>query len=465
MKSSERARVDVDTWVGRTARSIASAVRDGHITAREVVQDHLSAIDRHNPELNAIVTVCAEDALAAADDLDRRREAGDILGPLAGVPFTVKDTITTAGVRTTAGSRALASNIPMRDATAVAAFKAAGAVLVGKTNAPEFGACGLTRNDLFGVTTSPLIADGIPRSPGGSSGGESASVAAGLSVLGLGTDFGGSVRWPAHCTGLVSIRPTLGRVDTDGQIPGVVFDGYVLANPVTVHGVIQTIGPLARNLPDLELALNVLSNPALAPVEKSVDTNTLDIRWAPGDGTMPVDDEIVDAVSAAAHMLRAKEYNGTALSRGHALFSTLRATESHADIRVLVGTETEQLTSEIRAALDARPQHLDENLWAERAKLIQQFLDEMGDVLIMPVASILAPPLGQESFTVRGRELTWMDVLASCRAISVLGLPSVVVPIAQARNGLPVGLQIVARPWREADALAVAARIASLPRE
>ncbi|SNS96144.1 amidase [Rhodococcoides kyotonense] len=447
MKSIERPQVDVRTWVGRSARSIAAAVRAGEVTAREVVEDHLSVIDELNPGLNAIVTVCGTEALAAADSIDRARNQREVLGPLAGVPFTVKDTITTAGVRTTAGSRALASNIPMRDATAVAAFKAAGAVLVGKTNAPEFGASGLTSNDLFGTTASPLIADGVARSPGGSSGGESASVAAGMSVLGLGTDFGGSLRWPAHCTGLVAIRPTLGRVDTDGQIPGVMFDGHVLANPVTVHGAIQTIGPLARNLSDLELALDVLSQKSLAKIDSaSVNPDTLDIRWAPGDGTMPVDDEIIAAVSAAARAVDAKPYDGIALERGNALFGALRATESHADIRALIGSES----------TDETPEGPVEHLWADRAMLIRQFLDEMGDVLVMPVASILAPPLGLEEFTVGSRELTWMDALASCRAISVLGLPSLTIPISKARNGLPIGLQIIARPWREADALAVA---------
>ena len=213
-----------ESWVGRDARSIAEAVRSGQVSARTVVEEHLARVDECNVELNALVTVCAEEARTAADSLDERRLLGETLGPLAGVPFTVKDLIATAGVRTTAGSRTLADNIPTADAPAVAAFKAAGAILIGKTNTPEFGACGLTRNELFGTTASPVRPDGVVRSPGGSSGGESASVAAGMSVLGLGTDFGGSVRWPAHCTGLTSVRPTLGRVDPEGQYPGVLSE-------------------------------------------------------------------------------------------------------------------------------------------------------------------------------------------------------------------------------------------------
>ncbi|MDF2899852.1 MAG: glutamyl-tRNA amidotransferase, partial [Rhodococcus erythropolis] len=128
-----------ESWVGRDARSIAEAVRSGQASARTVVEDHLARVDECNGELNALVTVCAEESLAVADDLDERRLLGEALGSLAGVPFTVKDLIATAGVRTTAGSRTLADNVPAVDAPAVAAFKAAGAILIGKTNTPEFG--------------------------------------------------------------------------------------------------------------------------------------------------------------------------------------------------------------------------------------------------------------------------------------------------------------------------------------
>ncbi|MGC0366647.1 amidase [Rhodococcus sp. 27YEA15] len=454
-----------ESWVGSDARTIAEAVQSGRAAARTVVEDHLARVDECNGTLNALVTVCAEEALAAADSVDERRLLGETPGPLAGVPFTVKDLIATAGVRTTAGSRALADNVPAVDASAVAAFKAAGAILIGKTNTPEFGACGLTRNELFGTTASPVRPDGVVRSPGGSSGGESASVAAGMSVLGLGTDFGGSVRWPAHCTGLTSVRPTLGRIDPEGQYPGVLSDGRVLANPATMHGTIQTIGPLARNLGDATLALRVLSAPHLAWTEPdSVHVEHLDISWAPGEGTMPVDDEILKAVRTAAIGLGASEYDGDALPRANALFGALRTVETHADIHSLAAGAALSHDPDITAMLAAvhdRSSTEVEALWGDRAVLIANFLDEIGDVLILPVASVLAPPIGVESFEAGGRELTWMDALASCRAISVLGVPSVVVPVGLSRNGLPIGVQVVARPFHEHLALSVAARITS----
>jgi len=286
-----------------------------------------------------------------------------------------------------------------------------------------------------------------------------------MSVLGLGTDFGGSVRWPAHCTGLTSVRPTLGRVESEGQYPGVLSDGRVLANPATMHGTIQTIGPLARNLGDATLALRALSKPHLAWTEPdSVDVDDLDIRWAPGEGTMPVDAEILSAVRSVANSLDASEYDGLALSRANALFGALRSVETHVDIHSLAAGSAHSFDADITAMLAAgrdRSSTEVEALWADRAVLIAGFLDEMGDVLILPVASVLAPPLGVESFEVGGRELTWMDALASCRAISVLGLPSVVVPVGLSRNGLPIGMQVVARPFHEHVALSVAARITS----
>ncbi|TSD50035.1 amidase [Rhodococcus sp. KBS0724] len=455
-----------ENWVGRDARTIAAAVGAGQVSARTVVEQHLRRVAECNGDLNALVTVCAEQALDAADGLDEQRRLGTNPGPLAGVPFTVKDLIATVGVRTTAGSRTLTDNIPTVDAPAVVALKAAGAILIGKTNTPEFGACGLTRNELFGTTASPVRPDGVFRSPGGSNGGESASIAAGMSVLGLGTDFGGSVRWPAHCTGLSSVRPTIGRIDPEGQYPGVLSGGRLLANPATMHGTIQTVGPLARNLGDVTLALRVLSRPYVAWTEPdTVCVDDLDIRWAPGEGTMPVDDEIVEAVRSAARSLDACEYDGRSLARGNALFGALRSVETHADILALKGDSGHSYdpdTAAILAAVYERASADVEALWADRAVLIDEFLSETGDVLILPVVSVLAPPIGVESFEVGGQSLAWMDALASSRAVSMLGLPSVVVLIGLSRNGLPIGVQVVARPFHEHVALAVAARMTTV---
>ncbi|BAH51536.1 amidase [Rhodococcus opacus] len=447
------------SWVGSDAHAIARAVTRREVSASEVLADHLAHIKARNPELNALVTVAEDQAIRAADDLDTRISRGEDVGPLAGVPFTVKDLIATAGVRTTAGSRALEHNVPRVDAPAVAAMRAAGAILVGKTNTPEFGASGLTHNDLFGYTVNPLRPDGVPRSPGGSSGGEAAAIASGMSVVGLGTDFGGSVRWPAHCTGLRSVRPTIGRVDPDGQYPGVPSGDHVLTNPATMHGTLQTIGPMARTLQDAALVLRVVSSRQYHWTDPgSVDLSRLDITWAPGEGTVPVGEEIAAAVADVAGRLGARRYEGTALAEGNELFGGLRSAETHTDIAQLGTDFGANITAMLAAARDV-DRRLVERLWAQRSELVHRMLGEMGDVLVLPVASIPAPPLGDELFDVGGQSLTWAQALASCRAISVTGLPSVVVPVGNTQSGLPIGVQVVARPWCEHVALAVAARL------
>ena len=451
--------------IGSDAVALAAAVQAGTVSAREVTEQHLEHIGRVNTELNAIVTIAADSALLEAEEIDARIARGERVGDLAGVPFTVKDLIATAGVRTTAGSHALVDNVPRVDAPAVARMRAEGAILIGKTNTPEFGASGLTHNDLFGYTVNPLSPTGMKLSPGGSSGGESAAIASGMSVVGLGTDFGGSVRWPAHCTGLCSIRPTPGRIDSEGQYPGVMSDNRVLTNPATMHGTVQTIGPMARTLDDVILLLRVLSSPQYTWTDPaSVNLRELDIRWATGEGTIPVNAEIRAAVEAAAlhtepFVGSVTPYEGTALREAHELFTRMRGCETQTDIEQYGPAE---FSANIRAILAAvgTPTAADvEALWARRAEMQHQLVSTMGDVLILPVASILAPPLGETSFEVDGASLSWSQALASSRAISILGVPSVVIPVATSSSGLPIGVQIIAKPWHEHHALAVAAAL------
>lgn len=447
--------------IGSDAVALAAAVQAGTVSAREVTEQHLEHIGRVNTELNAIVTIAADSALLEAEEIDARIARGERVGDLAGVPFTVKDLIATAGVRTTAGSHALVDNVPRVDAPAVARMRAEGAILIGKTNTPEFGASGLTHNDLFGYTVNPLSPTGMKLSPGGSSGGESAAIASGMSVAGLGTDFGGSVRWPAHCTGLCSIRPTPGRIDSEGQYPGVMIDNRVLTNPATMHGTVQTIGPMARTVDDVSLLLRVLSSPQYTWTDPaSVNLPELDIRWATGEGTIPVDAEIRAAVEAAAlrtgpFVRSVTQYEGTALRGAHELFTQIRACETQSDIEQYGPAEFSANIRTILAAVRTTTATHIEALWARRTEMQHQLLSTMGDVLLLPVASILAPPLGETSFEVDGAALSWSEALASSRAISILGVPSMVVPVATSASGLPIGIQIIARPWHEHHALAV----------
>ena len=227
------------------ATALAALIRTRQMSSREVVQAHLDRINAVNPQINAIVTLVAEDALRAADAADQAVASGAPLGPLHGVPFTVKDSIDTAGVLTQRGSPIFRGRTPEKDATSVARLKSAGAILLAKTNLPEFSYWIESDNLLTGRSNNPWD---LERTPGGSSGGESAAIAAGMSPLGLGTDLAISVRGPAAQTGIVSLKATHGRVPMTGIWPRVPRRFW--------H-----VGPMARSVRDLALALSQLAGP------------------------------------------------------------------------------------------------------------------------------------------------------------------------------------------------------------
>jgi Asp-tRNA(Asn)/Glu-tRNA(Gln) amidotransferase A subunit family amidase len=245
----------ITSW---SVRTIARRVRRRRITATEVLEAHLEQVRARNGVLNAIVTLAEDDARAQAARIDTAIAAGADPGPLAGVPFTVKDLIATRGIRSTAGSLILRDYVPSWGATAVDRLSAAGAVLLGKSNCPEFGLALHTGNRLFGETLSP---SGQGLSPAGSSGGDAAAVASGMAAFGIGTDYGGSIRVPAHCTGLASLRPTPGLVPGTGQLP--FAPGPVPVPPSTwsMQARLQTIAPLARSAVDLWPLLQVMAGP------------------------------------------------------------------------------------------------------------------------------------------------------------------------------------------------------------
>ncbi len=275
--------MDVDELVWLDATSLAGLIRAGDVTAVEVVQAHLDRLERVGERVNAFVTVLGEQALDAA-----RRPAP---GPLAGVPFTVKDSFDTAGVRTTRGSLLFADHVPARDATAVVRLRGAGAVLLGKTSLPEMSYWTETDNRLIGRTSNPYDPE---RTPGGSSGGESAAIAAGLSPLGLGSDVAISVRGPAHDTGIAAIKPTHGRVPYTGHYPDALRRWW--------H-----VGPMARSVRDLRLALTLLEGPdGLDPYAVALPagkpSGLVRVGWTTA-AFGPVDPDVASAVASAAEAL------------------------------------------------------------------------------------------------------------------------------------------------------------------
>ena len=227
----------------QSASEIARRVVRGEQTAMEVLESHLALIAELNPRLNAIVTLCEENARQAAATADASPEPG----PLQGVPFVVKDAIAVGGVRATAGSLLLEDFVPARDAPAVGRLRRAGAVFLGKTNLPELALDPDTDNRVFGRTLNPVNEAIIP---GGSSGGDAAAVAAGLAPIGLGSDYGGSIRWPAQCTGVVGLRPTVGLVPLTGLLPFPPGEELALPNSAAAMSRLNTLGPLTRSVED-----------------------------------------------------------------------------------------------------------------------------------------------------------------------------------------------------------------------
>jgi Asp-tRNA(Asn)/Glu-tRNA(Gln) amidotransferase A subunit family amidase len=431
------------------AFAIAAAVRARDLSPVEVVEAHLERLEEANPRLNAVVTVCADEARRAARSLEAERAAG----PLAGVPFTVKDVIATAGVRTTAGSRLLADHVPARDATAVARLRAADAILLGKGNCSEFALWPHTANPVFGETRSPVG----PVGPGGSSGGDAAAVAAEIVPLALAGDFGGSLRWPAHCTGIVALRPTVGRIPGTGQLPQ--------PGSVSLQGRVSVLGPLTRSVADLELALGVLAGPdGIDPLAVPAPLGRVDelppLAWCDGDGSVPVRPDVVAVVERAAAALGAERARPAALESAHDVYSRLRALDGLHELRALVAGREQELGEPLRELLAATREGTMAELvalWAERDALradLLAFLEEL-PVLLLPVAAVPAyDPL--QAPAVAGRELSAWEVLGPCRAISLFGLPAAAVTCGVSADGLPVAVQVVGRPFREDEVLAVA---------
>lgn len=453
-----------------SALDIAARVHAGEVSAGEVFAAARARIDEVNPSLNAVVTLADPPAAQPAANV------ADL--PLAGVPFTVKDVIQTEGLRTTAGSLLLADNIPTVDATVVSRLRAAGAVLVGKANCPEFAMNIHTTNRIFGTTVNPLDPT---RTSGGSSGGDSAAVASGCAAFGIGTDYGGSIRWPANCTGLASIRPTAGRVPATGLLPNASPDPAAPPNSMALRGEIHTIAPIARTIRDAWAVLQVIAGPdghdfRVAPVSLgdpwAVDVSALRCAVVHGEGSVPVRRDLLDVVdSAGATLAGAGAVVDAApppgLETAYGIHQALRSADGLLDIKHLAEGRHDLLTE---STLDwfSRPgdglvesfqsiAYRRDALRAQIAAWMQQW-----PILVLPVASIPAFDVTDgmpDSFDVDGAAIGRYDLMASCWAVSVLGLPAAVVRFGTSAEGLPVGVQVVGRPYADHEVVAVAAAL------
>lgn len=462
---------DMNAAYPEDATEISAGVRSGRVSAVETIE---RARARHEAQsdLNAFTHESWAAAERAAVELDRRRRAGDDVGPLAGVPVSVKDVIAVAGLPITAGSRALMGTTARATATAVRRLQDAGAIVVGKSNCPEF-AFGVTcESPLQGRTLNPRFPD---VTPGGSSGGDAALLAAGITALGIGTDFGGSLRWPAQCTGTVSIRPTAGFVPTAGQVPAAGGDVGATDRLVDVspgmQGRLQVVGPLARSIRDLRTALAVMAGRAADSVDVGdFDPSALRVAWSDGGALGPVRREVSDRVAEVAEAAAGR--GATAIERPRLFegclpaYNALRAVDPMRDHAAVVAGREHLLLPEnlqtIRASLVTTPAELAaaELAAADSARAALRIFDEV-DVVLLPVAGGPAcdhdGTLAVDGVVVRGWEL-----MGACRAVTLTGAPAVSVPVGRSEEGLPLSLQVVCAPGRDGRALAVAEWLASM---
>lgn len=453
------------------------ALRARQLSATELVRATLSAIEQCNPALNALVTLRPEEALAEAGDADAAigRGAGR---RLEGIPFTVKDLIATAGVRTTAGSLLLREHVPTWSATAVQRLQAEGAILLGKSNCSEFGIGNLhTGNRLFGDTRNPWAPE---RTPGGSSGGESAAVAAGLTSFGIGTDYGGSVRWPAHCTGVVALRPTAGRVPNTGVLPHSGVADRNALNSSSFQCWIQTIGPLARSTRDLAVLLDVMSGPdefdphALkcgAVIPERVDVTQLACAWIDlaDDAGCSTRTDIRRAVADAARVLRehgmqVESHHPPEFERALSVYEAQRAADGLTDHLRVAFDHLEDLTPLVRAELqraaDSRITLAEYRDLVDQADAVRMRIASFmrcWPILLLPVGEVPAFRPAPNEFEAAEPAPTRSHYEAWCRAISLLRVPAAVVPCGTSDEGLPIGVQVVGQRFHDDEVLAVAA--------
>jgi len=466
-----------------TATELAAAIRSKEISSTELVESYLDRIDALNPRLGAVVTVAAESARSQAREADRCLAQGEDLGPMHGLPVTVKDCLETAGMRTTCGARELADYVPDNDAVAVRRLRRAGAIIAGKTNLPAWASDCQSYNELFGTTNNPWNA---ARTPGGSSGGAAAAVAAGLCALELGSDLGGSVRIPAAWSGVYALKPSYGVIPTQGHIP---------PPPGTLAEVdIGVLGPLARSAADLDLCLTVLAGPDLVeaagwrlelPASPARDLRAWRVAVWPDEPGWPLDRGVAERLKATADALAAAGIR-VEESRPVNLDESLDVAQ-----RLIQGQVAGFLPEPDFAALTARAASLDlhdQSPPARFARNITQSARQLArakqqqralraswarffsryDILLCPAMRTTAiphdhnPDVDARVITVNGKPVAYADQFAWVQAVGVAYLPAVVAPAGIATDGLPVGIQIVGPYLHDRTVTAFAQTLAGL---
>jgi aspartyl-tRNA(Asn)/glutamyl-tRNA(Gln) amidotransferase subunit A len=449
------------------ATKLAELIRTREVSPVEVVQAHLDRIAAVNPKINAIVTL-ADGALEAAKAAEAAVLAGDELGPLHGVPFTVKDSIDTADVATQRGSPIFKGRVPDVDATSVARMKKAGGILLAKTNLPEFSYWIESDNLLSGRSNNPWD---VTRTPGGSSGGESAAIAAGMSPIGLGTDLAISVRGPAAQTGITSMKATHGRVPMTGIWPRAPRRFW--------H-----VGPMARSVRDIALAFSQLVGPdgqdAFATSTVQFDAGIgrqpyrqLRVGWMVGPGFGPVDPEVAATVKAAAEALKdigvfVVQVSIPALERDFPLdvFNRLHVMEMKPAFAEATAGHQDEMYKMAKTMLSLPDTSMKDYIDAEQAveRLRDGYADYFSryDALITHVLPIPAHKHGVEEFKIDGQTVDATYLQGATVPLNVTGLPGLSMRFGRSKEGLPINVQVVGKWQAESTILHLASLLESI---
>ncbi len=448
-----------------SASQMAEQIRNKQISPVELVEAHLARIEHLNPKINAFVQIDSEGVLVQARNAEAAVMQNQNLCPLHGVPISIKSSIDVAGMRCEAGTKLREGYIASSDAPLVSPLRNAGAIILGVTNTPELLMAWETDNLLYGRTNNPWD---ISRTAGGSSGGEAAAIASGCSAGGVGSDGGGSIRVPAHFCGICGLKPTPGRIPATGHYPQSV-------GPFAQLGV---IGPMARTVADLKLLFEAMQGPDIgdpssAPVlVRWPDGNALKkirIGYFEDDSRTPVTPETRASIRQAAEALRSsgfevEPFRPEGLEKARQLWWKFFGVAGGMLLGPITSgheAELSPILKEFNGWVAAEPPLTAQSLldtWIERDLLRMQVFAEMEKfpVLLCPVASIPAFRHGERSWQVEGKTVQYLDAWSYCEWFNLLGMPAAVVPVGRTPEGLPIGVQIVARPWEEELVLSVA---------
>jgi Asp-tRNA(Asn)/Glu-tRNA(Gln) amidotransferase A subunit family amidase len=438
-----------------SASAMVEMVRSKQVSPMELVEAHLARVDRVNPSLNAFVQVDAEGARCQAQTCAQ--------GPLHGVPLSIKSCIDVAGLRCEAGTRLRQNVIAKEDAPLVRRLREAGAIILGTTNCPELLMAWETDNLLYGRTNNPWD---LSRTAGGSSGGESAAIASGCAAGGVGSDGGGSIREPAHFTGICGLKPTPGRIPATGHFPGSV-------GPFALTGV---VGPMARTISDIKLLFAAMQGPEIGdpsaapvPLRWPGEVKQLRVGYFEDDGRTPVTAETREAVRTAAKALQSagftvEPFRPEGLEQARQLWWKYFGIAGGMLLCPLVAGHEPELSPVLKEYMGwvaAEPSHTADSLldmWIQRDLVRMKIFQQMQHypILLCPVAAVPAFRHGERSWQVDNQTVKYLDAWSFTEWFNLLGNPAVTVPVGQSKEGLPIGVQLAAMPWEEEKLLCVA---------